>query len=201
MNEINFQANWARVMSRLSELDKNLTYHNIHHTEDVYRQCMRIAAAEGITDERQLFWLRYAALYHDVGFVQTYLNHEKKGCEIFIEYTRDLNLPSEDIDAVTAIIMATRVPQQPSTLLERIICDADLDYLGREDFFEVADNLRKEFIHFKMVPDEDAWRSLQVAFLSNHHYHTKSNAVLRDPQKYKHLEAISHSADFSSSQQ
>ena len=191
MNEINFRANWDRVMTRLATLDKNLTYHKIDHTKDVYKQSLRIAAAEGITDEKQLFWLRYAALYHDVGFLQTYVNHEIKGCEIFIDDTRNLNLTSEDIEAVTAIIMATRLPQQPTTLLERIICDADLDYLGREDFFEVADDLRKEFIHYKMVADDEAWYALQLAFLSNHHYHTESNARFRDPLKQQHLEAIS----------
>ena len=178
-------------MTRLATLDKNLTYHKIDHTKDVYKQSLRIAAAEGITDEKQLFWLRYAALYHDVGFLQTYVNHEIKGCEIFIDDTRNLNLTSEDIEAVTAIIMATRLPQQPTTLLERIICDADLDYLGREDFFEVADDLRKEFIHYKMVADDEAWYALQLAFLSNHHYHTESNARFRDPLKQQHLEAIS----------
>ena len=191
MNENDFLASWSAVMKKLGDLDKNLTYHNINHTKDVFRQCIRIAEAEGITDLRQIFQLKYAALFHDIGFLHIYAGHEIKSCEMFLEDTRHLNIPQEDNNVITAIIMATRLPQEPHTLLERIICDADLDYLGRDDFFDVADNLQKEFLHFKIVKDEVEWDNRQIEFLEHHKYHTASNAAFRDLLKHKHLEAIS----------
>jgi len=52
-------------------LSKKLTYHNIDHTRDVRIQCLAIAKEEGISDEKVLYTLQVAALYHDTGFLKT----------------------------------------------------------------------------------------------------------------------------------
>jgi hypothetical protein len=42
------------------------------------------------------------------------------------------------------LIHVTEIPHKPLNHLQEIICDADLDYLGRNDFQEIADNLKAE---------------------------------------------------------
>ncbi len=190
MTEIDLQKAEARVREKLHQLDPALTYHCLNHTFDVLEQCLRIAEAEGITNTSDLKNLRLAALYHDTGFLQTYKNHEQKGCEIFLNDTLDMELSEEDKDMIQALIMSTKLPQEPKTLLQRIICDADLDYLGRNDFFTIADNLRKEFLHFQVVANDEDWHNLQLKFLTTHSYHTQSSALLRQPEKQKHLKVI-----------
>ena len=190
MTEKDFEILQELVLTQLDGLDPHLTYHSKEHTIDVLKQCMRIAASEGIVDPYELLILKFAALFHDIGFLQTYANHEAKGCELFLEYA-DMEAFSEDERTdIQSLIMATKLPQSPKNHLEQIICDADLDYLGRDDFFIIGDNLRKEFLHYNIVPSDEAWEILQINFLSNHQYFTESSRKLREPAKQVHFSKL-----------
>src|SRR5678816_3445426 len=70
------------------------------------------------------------------------------------------------------MIMATKIPQTPHTLLEQIICDADLDYLGRNDFEPISRSLYKEFLTYKIIPEDIIWDHIQIKFFESHHYFT-----------------------------
>ena len=183
MTETDFESLKKVVLTELDELDPHLTYHSKEHTIDVLTQALRIAAAEGITDPYQLLLLKFAALFHDIGFLQTYANHESKGCELFLQYASDGNFSDTEKADIQSLIMATKLPQSPKNHLEQIICDADLDYLGRNDFFIIGDNLRKEFLHYNIVADNEAWEKLQLNFLKSHQYFTESSRTLREPVK------------------
>lgn len=175
------------VFERLLSLDPALTYHDLQHTLDVWKQCQRIAEEESVDDERELYLLNVAAIYHDTGFLRTYAKHERVGCTIFLEDAAEFDFSSEDKDFVTKLIMATQLPQAPTTLLENIICDADLDYLGRPDFFTIGDALRREFLHFGIIHSDEEWHALQIKFLTGHHYHTNASRRLREDAKQANI--------------
>ena len=140
------------ILSRLdNELDRRLGYHNVTHTLDVLEQVQVLAKQERVTDDHDQLLLKTAAVFHDSGFLFVYKNHEERGCEIASDSLRNI-LSEEDIRKVCGMIMATKIPQSPKTLLEQIICDADLDYLGRDDFEPISQTLHKEFIIFKIIP-------------------------------------------------
>ena len=118
----------------LNELPKHLHYHTIDHTLDVYESVTTIAKLEGVNSS-DFRLLQIAAIYHDVGYLIEKQNHEEHSCDMARKYLTQYNYSFEDINAICLIIMATKMPQNPKTHLEEIICDADLDYLGRSDFF------------------------------------------------------------------
>jgi predicted metal-dependent HD superfamily phosphohydrolase len=186
-NDTQFQNIKALVSDKLNGLNPNLTYHNEEHTMDVVKQCERIAKDEGIEDGTELFLLKVAALYHDTGFLKTYFSHEEMSCRIFMEDAALFNFSEEDKDLVKSLIMATRLPQTPKTLLEKIICDADLDYLGRTDFFTIGEGLRTEFMRYSIIHSDKEWEELQVKFLTNHRYHTESSRRCREDQKQANI--------------
>ena len=190
MAAIDFDTLSKKVFERLSTLPPVLTYHAVDHTKDVIEQSERIGIAEGIKG-RELYLLKLAALYHDTGFLYKYKGHEEKSCEIFTSDASQLELSKEDISLVQSIIMATRVPQLPKTLLQKIICDADLDYLGRTDFIEIAGRLKEEFLNYGIVKDEAEWKRLQSKFFHEHHYHTTSSQQLREPGKQMNFHLLS----------
>ena len=183
MTEKDFEIVTELVLSRLDGLSPHLTYHTKEHTIDVLKQSLRIASSEGIVDPYELLSLKFAALFHDIGFLKTYANHEAKGCELFLEYAAMEAFTDTEKTDIQSLIMATKLPQSPKNHLEQIICDADLDYLGRDDFFTIGDNLRKEFLHYNIVADNEAWEKLQLNFLKNHQYFTESSRLLREPVK------------------
>lgn len=177
----------THVCEKLKGLNEHLTYHNLEHTLDVLRQSERIAREEGIHDEYKIYLLKVAAMYHDTGFLVTYSNHEKASCEIFRTDAALFDFTAEEQAFIIRLIMATKLPQTPVDIFESVICDADLDYLGRPDFFRIGDGLRKEFLHFGIVSSDAAWDQLQMKFLASHYYHTDSCRNSREGQKQNHI--------------
>jgi uncharacterized protein len=174
----------------LSGLSEKLTYHNMQHTLDVLTQVQRIAKEEGMEDEEGLFLLKTAALYHDTGFLSEYNGNEEIGCRLARKDLPGFGLNEKQIDRVCDLIMATRVPQSPKNRAEEIICDADLDYLGQDDFELISDALRQEFLEFGIIHSNEEWYSRQIKFLETHKYFTESSRKHRNPVKCKHLEKL-----------
>lgn len=183
MPEYSFDQIREHVVRKLGHLKPDLTYHCIEHTLDVLEQALRIAREENMRDDKDLELLKIASLYHDIGFLKTYLQHEKQSVEIFREDFRDSSMSESDKETIAKLIMVTQIPQQPKNKLEQIICDADLDYLGRSDFADISENLRKEFLAYGIVSTDEEWFALQLKFLQNHQYHTAASRDKREPVK------------------
>ena len=178
------------IMGKMQEeLPKNLYYHSILHIHDVMESAKKLASLENI-GEYECNLLLTAVAYHDCGFIYQINNHELKGCEIARELLPSFEYQETEIEAICNMIMATKIPQSPKNLLEEIICDADLDYLGRTDFWEIGNKLYHELTTLGVLENEEQWNKLQQKFLSNHHYFTNSAKSLRQETKLKYLEKI-----------
>jgi len=179
------------VMNILEEkLPRNLYYHNLKHTIDVTVQVELIGREEGITDE-ELLLLKTAALFHDSGFINIYKGHEEEGVKMAKAILPDYDYTDEQIEKISELIMVTKMPPKPKNLLEEIMCDSDLDYLGRVDFIPVSGNLFRELTEHKMIENNlNQWNQLQIAFIENHQYFTETAKRLRDVNKNNQLEAI-----------
>lgn len=178
------------ILKRLEdELHNNLSYHSLHHVLDVEEAALRLAELEGISDyEKQL--LLTAVVFHDSGFIYQTKDHEERGCAIVREVLPQFNYNPEEIERICGMIMSTKIPQKPNNLLEEIICDADLDYLGREDFWEIGNHLYQELSVYGILSNEQEWNNLQLRFLNSHHYFTQSAIQLRQATKQAHLKKI-----------
>ena len=191
MTEKRFQEIRTRVLSLLDKkLDPRLTYHNLTHTKDVLEQAERIGKGEKLQDLNDLLLLRVAALFHDTGFLYTYKHHEEKSCEIMMEHVGQGDLEDWELEKVRGMIMATKIPQTPHNKLEQIICDADLDYLGRDDFGRISDGLKLEFLAYNVIKTEADWDPLQIRFFESHNYFTNTCKQDRNPRKLKHLQWV-----------
>jgi ligand-binding sensor domain-containing protein/class 3 adenylate cyclase/predicted metal-dependent HD superfamily phosphohydrolase len=180
-----------RYIMRLLEkkLSPKLHYHSIAHTRDVTKAAERIALMEGVKGE-DLFLLQTAATYHDAGFVDQYEANEPVGVRMAREILPRYGYEEDQIDVVAGLIYATRIPHNPQNHLQEIICDADLDYLGRDDFHEIADKLRLELREHGKINSDKLWDEIQVKFLTQHRYFTRSAIKLRQEKKERHIEEI-----------
>ncbi len=179
------------LVAKLSaNLNKDLRYHRVEHTLDVFEACSRLALLEGLNAQETTILLT-AALLHDSGFLKTYENHEQSSVNLAQMMLPDYDYTPDEIESVVNLINATRMPTEAKTHLAQILCDADLDYLGRTDFFEIAGYLRKEWEDCcnRFYSDKE-WNMLQKQFLGNHAYYTASARKLRDIQKGINLERL-----------
>ncbi|MFO7869528.1 MAG: adenylate/guanylate cyclase domain-containing protein [Bacteroidales bacterium] len=172
------------------ELPKNLLYHNLKHTIDVVVQTEIIALEEHVSDE-EMFLLKTAALFHDSGFLLGYEEHEEMGVQLCRNILPKYNYSEEQINKISNIILATRLPHKPHNHLEKIMCDADLDYLGRDDYFPVSRDLYRELIEQGIInKSEYEWNKMQIKFLQNHRFFTESSKRRRNENKNKQIQKL-----------
>jgi class 3 adenylate cyclase len=171
------------------DLPSYLFYHNVKHTVDVVTEVELIGWAEGCTDEEILI-LKTAGLFHDVGHTVVYDNHEYHGTVIAREMLPKYNYSPEQIERICGIILSTKLPPKPTNLLEEIICDSDLDYLGRSDFIPVSNTLFEELKAQNKMGSLNDWNKIQVKFISGHQYFTKTARSLREVNKQLQIDRI-----------
>ena len=152
-------------------------------------QAEYIAKQEGIDNDEEMMLLKIAALFHDTGFLQVYKEHEMKGCFIMREQMQDI-FDEAALEKMCGLIMATKLPQTPLTRLEEIICDADLDYLGREDFVPISNALRLEFLANNIVKNDREWQEKQISFFEQHKYFTATSNSKRNSRKQERLQEL-----------
>jgi len=181
----------AYALNRLrTELPAQLHYHNVMHTEgDVLPAVVRLARLSNVA-EPDLHLLEVGAAFHDLGQIRTNLGHELIGIEIMSGVLPGLGFNPAEIERVSGMILATRMPQTPLNEEQKLLVDADLDSLGREDFFETSKALWQERALFGLVIPWDTWLKNQLNFLRTHRYFTPAARALRDEGKHRNIELL-----------
>jgi uncharacterized protein len=187
---MNYQAAKAFILDKLArELSEKLTYHGLHHTLDVLKATKDLCQKESIPPYQSIL-LKTAALFHDSGFIISNKEHEELGCKIVRKFLPQYNYSEEEIEQICGMIMATKIPQNPKNYLEAILCDADLDYLGRDDFYQIGNTLYEELKSYEVLSNFESWNRLQVNFLEKHTFFTSTNRNRRNTQKGLYLHEL-----------
>jgi predicted metal-dependent HD superfamily phosphohydrolase len=188
---MNYEAVKKFILTKLErELDPRLTYHSINHTMDVLESAIRLAEMEHLSAQ-ELLLLKTACIFHDSGMLVTYHGHEEASVKICHEVLPAFDYNDEDTAIVSRMIQTTILPQCASESLDKILCDADLDYLGRADFFMIAHRLKYEWDILNIHPTTlQEWYNIQRDFLSAHRYFTVSAISLRQSYKLENLKQI-----------
>lgn len=177
------------VIHRLSrDLSPHLTYHSLQHTrDDVLPAAARLGRAVGLGDEEFLVVIT-AALFHDTGFLLTYEDHERESIAIAHDVLPGFGYSHSQIERIAELIAATQMPQRPHGLLQELLCDADLDLLGREDFRRLNTALLGEVRHYTSPTlTEQTWLRGQTRFLEEHEFFTPAARTLRASGKARNL--------------
>lgn len=191
MNRPDYDGAVEYAFNRMAkELAPELQYHGIMHTFDhVLPAAMRLAAQYKL-EQAESELLRVAAAFHDIGWICNGAEHEKTGVKIIREVLPSFGFRNDQIERIAGIIMVTKPPQKPHDLLGEIMVDADLDVLGREDFWLRNHDLREELAsHGQQMSDEE-WCLNQLEFLQSHCYFTDAAKMLREEGKQKHIEEL-----------
>jgi uncharacterized protein len=188
MDSQSFEQAKQYVLHRLeNELSPGFYYHSPEHTKgDVVPAAARFAAGEAIQDG-DLTLLLTAAWFHDLGFIETRAGHEIVGVRFAAEALPGFGYNPAQIQTIKGIILATIVPQNPLNHLEQIMADADLDVLGRTDFMQTNENLRRELAFFGKEFTDLEWFSGQLEFVETHRYFTETARSMRNETKAQNI--------------
>lgn len=179
------------VFSKLeSELNPRLYYHGIHHTRDyVLPAAEHLASLENIKGE-QLIVLLSAAVLHDIGYIMQYENNEAIGASIAAKLLPRFAYTPKQIETIKLLIMATALPQTANSLLEKIICDADLCHFGADNFPALSNALWRELTEYGYEISKKQWLESTLNFLSSHSYWTEAASIEWDKIKKEHIEQL-----------
>lgn len=173
-----------------SHHDSRLVYHNLAHTEEVVKATIQIGNHYQL-NEKDFFIIFAGSWFHDTGYFEDPQHHERKSGELAVAFLKEKEVPADIRDAVLQVIMATKMPQRPTNLLENILCDADLFHLGSADFSDKRKLMHKEFeLLYQAKLGKNEWRIRDIAFLEGHHYHTDYCSLLLNDQKAKNIEQL-----------
>ncbi len=191
LQSVDFDHMRQDVIQRLkANLPDQIVYHDLFHTLNVEKAVIRLAQLEGLNDE-ELLLLRTAALYHDIGFIYTNQNNELHAVRLMEKMLPTFGYETQQIQIIASLILATSGHNEPQTLLEQIICDADHDYLGRADYYSIATKLRSELENYGTVLTEKDWLKLQIHYLENtHRYYTIPAISIRERGKQNRISEL-----------
>jgi uncharacterized protein len=173
-----------------SGLPPQYYYHSVWHTLDVLSAVETLCKEEGITREEEVQILRTAAVFHDAGFLRRYEQNEAEASQMAAELLPQYGFTEQQIAIVRRCIMVTELNGVPADQLESIMKDADFDYLGRQDYWDISAMLRKEWESIGIVKTDKEWYASQIAFLSSHEYYTSTARKMREPTKQAHIESL-----------
>ena len=149
-----------------------LLYHNLDHIKTVVERTQEIGANYSLNEEDR-FTLLAAAWFHDTGYLfADAAHHEAKSVSVMRAYL-EAETEIKIIDLIEGCILATKLPQAPKSLLEEIVCDADVYNLGIDDFFRTDKLLKRETeLRNNILLDDWEWDKKTLGLLENHKYFT-----------------------------
>ena len=181
---------YAFMMEKLEEgIPDYLTYHNADHTQKVIDSSVYLAEKEGIAGN-DLVLLKTAALFHDTGFLQSHVDHEQSSCALASKHLPQFGYNQEQITIINNLIRGTRIPQTPVSSLGRILCDADLSYLGEDNYDLIANKLYSEFRSTEQISGPEEWVLRQYDFLKAHSYFTDTAKAEKNGRKEKVIQKV-----------
>jgi predicted metal-dependent HD superfamily phosphohydrolase len=171
-------------------LSKDFCYHDFFHTFSVVNGVDILCDANGLNKTEKRILLT-AAWFHDTGYTKKIDGHEEHGALLAEAFLKNQNVDEEEIEQVKACVLATLYPQQPTNILEQIICDADMLHVSEPNFMERSKLLRNEWEATKSKSFSDKeWYELNIDFLNKHSFHTDYCREQFNKPKSKNLNAL-----------
>ena len=176
------------------ELPAGIKFHDINHTlhptKGVVAVANKIAISENISEhDREL--LIAAAYFHDTGYIREYEKNEPIAARMAGRILKLIGYKPDEVEKVQKMILATDPAREPKTHVEKILCDADLDNLGREDFFKLDGKLREgRRARGVDVSDDAKWYKGTLEIMKKHQYYTESQKKLREKGKQRNIKGL-----------
>jgi len=167
-----------------------LYYHHYEHALSVMERAMYLATMEWC-ESSDIELLCIASLFHDTWFVIQYDNNENIGAKIAQNFLKTILYPEDKIKIIEHLILATAPEKEPKTLLEKIIKDADMDNLWREDFFDIASKLKHERETIKKIKIRDPdWHHAALDIIQGHSFYTPTQIKERNQKLIENTEEL-----------
>lgn len=164
-----------------------LYFHNLGHTTTVVYAAELIGQGLGLKAS-EINLVKVAAWFHDAGMLKSAKDHETASADLAEKALQSWGVNTTEIEKVIGCIKATKLPQSPTSLLEEVICDADLYHLSQADYWHRNTQLKQEFVAMGICGNSNFdWLKNNARFLMSHEYFTPFAKSVLEPLKQQHI--------------
>lgn len=168
------------IMSKLeAELNKNLFFHNLEYSKHIFEHSGLLAKAAEL-DLEETLCLRTAILFLNTGFIGGYDNHENRSAEYSRIILPEYNYSEKQISIVSNLILSSKWPPDPKNMLEMVMYDTKMEYIGRADYIRLYKLIFLEQNHFQKSVDVLEFKRKQLEILQTYSFFTESARRLRE---------------------
>lgn len=162
---------------------QEILFHDFGHTANVVKYAEIIGNETNLSNDEMIL-LKLSALFHDTGYIYSTEKHEEESVKIATDYLHEKGIEENDIDQIAGCILATKLPQSPRTLLEKVLCDADFMHFSEDDYSEQSEMLRIEINNFeKGKLSKKLFDIESLKIFNKHSYHTEYGQTILQPKK------------------
>ena len=127
-NKILLNERYSRLIKQLEELEKDRIFcgHDMEHFINVARITVMLCSKNNIEADTDVIYS--AALLHDIGRVEEYINgvsHDKAGAEIAGEILEEVGCPIDKKSEIVKLILSHRRSDNEKSTLEAVFYTAD----------------------------------------------------------------------------
>ena len=161
------------------ELPRNMYFHNMNYARQMYSHSELLCKAEDLDLEETLM-IRTATLMLPLGYISSYENPEKQAAAVARDILPGYFYSEKQANLISNLILSAKWPPSPRNLLEEIMADTRMEYLGRVDYIRLHKLLFLEHNEFLKPLEIREWKELQVHILTTHTYFTAGAKRLRE---------------------
>jgi uncharacterized protein len=172
------------------QLPQNMHFHNLQHTQYVVNAATQIGLQSKISKEEMTI-IKIAAWFHDTGYCYAYTGHEDNSIAIAATFLKQENCDENFINKVVACINSTKIPQNPQSLLQEIMCDADMFHLADDAYLDFALRLKMEWeVKLDKKYSDGEWKELNLNLLIKHKYFTQYGKSVLQNHKLSNIDKL-----------
>lgn len=173
-----------------NNVSKEYVFHDLTHTQQVVEAVVEMAE-EFHFNEAEIEMMQIAAWFHDMGYDKGQDAHEERSADYAEAFLAKHDYDAEKIAYIKSAILATKMPQSPRSVYDKVLCDADMSHLGKKIYWERSSKIRQEMLLTKgKTMTEEEWVDFELSFMLSQQYHTPIAEMLYDKRKAKNIKQL-----------
>jgi adenylate cyclase len=159
-------------LKRMEEgLPAILVFHNLRYSIDLLTRCELLLGSEKLSDETRLF-VRTAAVLICLSYSKGYIERNNYTYQLSWELLPKFHYSDSQIKKINHLISMPLFSNMAESIPEKILCDARLAFLGKNNFTEYVNNLYQELNYYGQVTSKDEFVSFLKTYISDFRYYT-----------------------------
>jgi hypothetical protein len=165
------------------------SFYGYEHTLNMFQAAEQLIIMENVKGENAIM-VKTAVLLLNAAVLEDENCSPEISARLARRWLPEFGYTTKNILLINGMLLSTRSPQRPQNLLEKIVCDASTEYLGREDYPYWAEKLYRQMFLQSKPQKESGWPQMEQTSFANHQYFTETAKRLWNANKQRNYKLL-----------